>query len=58
MNFISAILHHAEQRVWIFRAPKIPKAALPEPKPEWLTLGEVSIDIKVPLTDHQNPAGY
>lgn len=58
MNFISAVLHHAEQREWIIRAPTIPKAALPEPGPEWLKPGEVSIDIEVPLTDHQNPASY
>jgi hypothetical protein len=58
VNFVSAVLHHAEQREWIIRAPKIPKAELPEPEPEWLNPGEVSIDIEVPLTDHQNPARY
>ena len=46
MNFISAVLHYAEEREWMLRAPKIPKAEVPEPDPVWLTPDEVSRLIK------------
>ena len=46
MNLVSAILHYAEGREWIVRAPRIPKAEVPEPDPEWLTPDEVSALIK------------
>lgn len=47
MTLISAVLHYAEEREWITRAPRIPKAVEEERDPVWLTPDEVTALINV-----------
>jgi integrase len=56
MSLVGAILHHAEDREWIARAPRIPKAEATLATPAWLTPDEVKKLIKElskPRTKHQ-----
>ena len=58
MSFVSAILHYAEDREWIVRAPRIPKAKIEVEEPEYLTPDEVKLlleALNTPRSKHLVP---